>query len=120
MTSEVRIRPDLDKLGVEAAQAVAERIVMRLSEAKTFAIALAGGRTPIALYRCLATEHRDAIPWDRVRFYWSDERYVPPDDPASNYGIAMKELLGRVPVPVANVHPMPTREAGTGHGGYHL
>jgi 6-phosphogluconolactonase len=110
VTSEIRIYSDPETLGAAAARAVAERIVTRLSHAETFAIALAGGRTPINTYRYLATSHRDAIPWTRVHFYWSDERYVPPDDPANNYGVAMAELLGRVPVPAANVHPMSTQE----------
>jgi 6-phosphogluconolactonase len=109
LTVDIRILPDLDGLAVEGAQAIADRIVARVAETGSFAISLAGGRTPIALYRCLATRHRNAIPWKRVHFFWSDERYVPRDDPASNYRMAVTELLGRVPVPKENVHPMPTR-----------
>ncbi len=108
MTAEVRIRSDLDALSIEAARAIAERIVTRVSETGAFAVSLAGGRTPIALYAHLAARHRDAVPWERVHFFWSDERYVPPDDPASNYGLFRTEFLSRVPVPQANVHPMPT------------
>jgi 6-phosphogluconolactonase len=108
VSPEIRVHPDVDTLSIETARAVAERIVARVSETGRFAISLAGGRTPVALYRCLATRHRAEIPWERVHVFWSDERYVPPDDPASNYRVAQEELLRHVPVPVANVHPMPT------------
>jgi 6-phosphogluconolactonase len=108
MTVEIRIRSGLDALSIEAARAIADRIVARVSRTGAFAVSLAGGRTPIALYAHLAAQHRDVIPWERVHFFWSDERYVPPDDPASNYRLFRTELLSRVPVPQANVHPMPT------------
>ena len=37
-------------------------------------VALAGGKTPLDLYRILSKEK---LLWDRLRFYLSDERYVP-------------------------------------------
>jgi 6-phosphogluconolactonase len=43
-----------------------------------------------------------------VHIFWRDERYVPPDDPQSNYRMAKETLLDHVPCPTGNVHPMPT------------
>ena len=40
--------------------------------------------------------------------FFGDERYVPPDDPDSNYRMAKDTLLDHVPCPAANIHPMPT------------
>src|SRR5947209_15559365 len=72
-----------------------------------FHVALSGGNTPREMYRCLAgPEYRGQVDWPRVHFFWSDERAVPPDDPQSNYGLARRELLLRVPIPPANVHRM--------------
>ncbi|MBV9757050.1 MAG: 6-phosphogluconolactonase, partial [Alphaproteobacteria bacterium] len=48
------------------------------------------------------------IPWRRVHLFWGDERFVPHDDPKSNYGMARDLLIAKVPLPDANVHPMPT------------
>jgi 6-phosphogluconolactonase len=76
--------------------------------APAFSLALAGGTTPRALYRLLAAGHRDQIAWDQVHVFWSDERYVPADDPRSNYQMARGVWLDRVPIPAQNVHPMPT------------
>jgi 6-phosphogluconolactonase len=74
--------------------AVAARGVCRL--------VLAGGRTPAAVYRVLAT-HAD-VPWEKVHVYIGDERCVPPTHADSNYRMIDETLLAAVPLPVANVH----------------
>ncbi len=61
-----------------------------LSKEKVCHIALAGGKTPIELYRELS---RERLPWDRLRFYLSDERYVDINSDLSNYK-ALRESLG--------------------------
>ncbi|MCL6480968.1 MAG: 6-phosphogluconolactonase [Firmicutes bacterium] len=72
-----------------------------------FCVALAGGSTPRPLYRLLAASPlRERIPWSRVHLFWGDERAVPPEDPASNYGTAYRELLAHVPLPAGHVHRM--------------
>jgi 6-phosphogluconolactonase len=74
-----------------------------------FAICLSGGSTPRRLYQLLAeSPYRDALPWDRIHWFWGDERFVPWDDPDSNYGMVHAALLGRAPVPPANIHGIPT------------
>lgn len=95
----------------DVARAVAARVAAVLSVAvsarRRATVALAGGRTPEALYRLLAhTPHRERIPWERVEFFWGDERCVPPDHPDSNYGMVREALLAHVPIPDANVHRM--------------
>ena len=72
-------------------------------------IALSGGSTPKPLYERLAEEpSRSKMPWDRVHWLLGDERFVPPSDPASNYGMARAAFLDHVPVPPENVHPVET------------
>ncbi len=72
-----------------------------------FTVALAGGSTPKHLYSLLATpEFQEQIPWPRVRFFWGDERCVPPDHPESNYRMVHESLLSKVPIPVENVYRM--------------
>jgi 6-phosphogluconolactonase len=103
----VIVYPDDDSL----AGAAADRIVALASEfiprRGVFSVALAGGGTPLPLYRRLASEAcRDAIAWSAVQFFWGDERAVPPADPRSNFGTALREMTGRLPVPPANLHRM--------------
>lgn len=44
------------------------------------------------------------IDWSGLQFFWSDERHVPPEHPDSNFGMAMRTLLGRVPVDGSQIH----------------
>ena len=91
--------------------AAAEEVVRTANEAVVergrFTIALAGGSTPRSLYTLLATGARSSLPWDRMFFFWGDERHVPPTDPESNYRMAEETLLSKVPVGSANVFRIP-------------
>src|SRR5262249_2539250 len=71
-----------------------------------FTVALSGGSTPKNLYALLADDSalRATIPWDKVHFFWGDERHVPPDHPDSNYRMAHEALLSKVPALPANVY----------------
>ena len=74
-----------------------------------FAICLSGGSTPRRLYQLLAeSPSRDRLPWERIHWFWGDERFVPWDDPDSNYRMAHTALLAGPPVPPANIHGIPT------------
>jgi 6-phosphogluconolactonase len=78
-------------------------------EGARFSVCLSGGSTPKRLYELLATSpRRDAFPWQRTHWFWGDERFVPPDDTSSNYRMVREAMLDRVPVPAANIHPIPT------------
>jgi 6-phosphogluconolactonase len=108
MRPDVRICADGDRLGRNVARAIVERLNAPLATADRRSLCLAGGQTPRILYRVLATEYRDTIPWPRLHLFWGDERYVPPDDANSNYRLVRESLLDHVPIPKENVHPMPT------------
>jgi 6-phosphogluconolactonase len=74
-----------------------------------FALGLSGGGTPRTLYELLATPpYRDALPFERIHWFWGDERFVPPSDPRSNFRMVWEALLSHVPVPPENIHPIPT------------
>ena len=103
------------ELARAAAQMFAEESAKNIREKGSFAVALAGGSTPKALYELLATEYRDALEWEEVHAFFGDERTVPPDHEDSNYRMAYEVLLSRVPV--GSVHRMcgelDPREAAT-------
>jgi 6-phosphogluconolactonase len=84
-----------------------------------FNVALSGGSTPRDLFRLLATpEFRAQVDWPRVHLFWGDERAVPPDSPESNYGMARRELLVRVPIPQGNVHRMEADDTSIGRAAH--
>jgi 6-phosphogluconolactonase len=80
-----------------------------------FCVALSGGKTPALFFRVMATkEFRTQVDWAKVHLFWGDERPVPPESAESNYGLARRELLIRVPIPPANVHRMEAEKANVG------
>ncbi len=106
-SAEVRVLPDLATLSAEAAGEVTRAAGEAVAARGAFAIALAGGSTPSALYALLADPSREAfrrMPWSRTHVFFGDERHVPPDHPDSNYRMAHEALLSKVPVPPGQVH----------------
>jgi 6-phosphogluconolactonase len=99
-------------------EALARRVadwLLELATAKAgvFAVALSGGSTPRRLYEHLAGPvYREVFPWSRTHWFWGDERFVPHDDPESNYRMALEALLSRAPIPAINIHPIPTEGIG--------
>jgi 6-phosphogluconolactonase len=92
-----------------SARAAANWFVQQLQNSEgVFRIALSGGSTPKTFYRLLAgPDYREWIGWNRLQIFWGDERFVPHDHPDSNYRMAQETLLSRVPIPSANIHPVP-------------
>lgn len=78
--------------------ALAERSLVRQG---AFRVALAGGSTPKGLYARLAEA---PFPWERIDWFWGDERRVPPDHPDSNYGMAWETLLSKVAADPERIH----------------
>jgi len=108
MTSNLHIFPSAETLSRAAAEAFAQLANKAIAENGRFAVALAGGNTPRAIYQLLATDYREQIDWPRVHFFWGDERYVPINDPDSNYRMVREALFDHVPILAENVHRMPT------------
>ena len=108
MTSpEIKVVPDLKSLIEEAADRIASAARSAIADHDSFSIALSGGSTPEPVYRRLTEEpYLSAIDWAKVRIYFGDERCVPPDSDQSNYHMARKALLDRVPIPASNVFRM--------------
>lgn len=75
-----------------------------MSEVETISLALSGGSTPGPVFERLALEPE--LPWSRTRIFFSDERAVQPDDPASNFRLATDTLLSRIPIGSDQVHRM--------------
>lgn len=69
-------------------------------------IALSGGSTPQLMFEVMVKEYSTAIPWNKLHFFWVDERCVLQSDKESNYGNAYRILFSNVSIPVENLHPI--------------
>jgi 6-phosphogluconolactonase len=108
VTPDLRVCADLADLSRRAGDAAVCTINDAVRRSGRCSMALSGGSAPRTLYRLLASQFRDQIPWAHLHVFWGDERYVRSEDPRSNYRMAKEMLLDHVPCPPANVHPMPT------------
>src|SRR5262249_57188555 len=99
---------DVYPTDADAFDAAAALVAERLSTGRT--IALSGGRGGRGVMVALAA--RDDVSWDRVEWFWGDERCVPADDPRSNVRLARDSLFATRPVPAERLHAPPV-ELGT-------
>jgi 6-phosphogluconolactonase len=98
---EIRILKNSQELFEAAAAEFAAQATDAVRARGRFTVALSGGSTPKSLYALLAT--KPSIPWDKICFFWGDERHVPPDHPDSNYRMANEALLSKVPLRPENI-----------------
>ena len=66
-------------------------------------VALSGGSTPKVIFDYIAQELGEDILWDNIKFYWGDERCVPPIDAESNYKMTVDHLLSKIDMPEENI-----------------
>jgi 6-phosphogluconolactonase len=113
MKLDTRILPDIDALSRAALEELLSDLKNAIKQRGRGAIALSGGHTPEKMYSLWAAteKYRSETDWNRVHLFWGDERYVPQDDPLSNYRMTRLSLLEHVPIPAANVHAVPTNLA---------
>jgi 6-phosphogluconolactonase len=99
---KIKVFPSDDALITSSAQLILEIMRDRLKSSDTFTIALSGGKTPRAVFAALAAS---GFPdWQRVHFFWGDERTVPPSHADSNYRMAYDALLQHIDVPDQHIH----------------
>jgi 6-phosphogluconolactonase len=97
----------------EVLTALAAHIVEIANEAITargkFSISLSGGSSPKKLYELLASPaFKDQVQWEKVYFFFGDERNVPHTSSESNYLMAQKALFDPLEIDRLNVFPVDT------------
>jgi 6-phosphogluconolactonase len=105
---DVRVFSDPPALFRAAADEFEREAIAAVNSHGRFTVALSGGSTPKALYNLLATKSR--LPWNKIYFFFGDERHVPPDDPESNYRMVREALFSTVPIPLENVFRIPAED----------
>jgi 6-phosphogluconolactonase len=129
---EIVVVADDDIAAGEAASRIAQTLVDGVACRGRVDWVTTGGSALVARYRRMAEPPLvDAIPWDSVHVWWTDDRYVPRDHPLSNvkpFDDVLLVIADReegtstdtnpgVPLRVENIHPFRTGEAiGRGAG----
>ena len=105
---QILVKANLEELSIAAADLFVDIARRAIDERGRFSVALSGGTTPASLYKLLASEsYRGSVDWERVFFFFGDERNVPRTDPESNYRMVKETLFSGIPVVADHVRPWP-------------
>jgi 6-phosphogluconolactonase len=104
MDYTVNYKVDVSKSNEELSDKFAQLIIAGLEQKEEyFTIALSGGSTPKTVFNHLANLYSSKIDWSRIKFFWGDERCVPPTHPDSNYKMVKENLLDKISIPPENI-----------------
>jgi 6-phosphogluconolactonase len=103
----ITIWKNSEQLSEAAAHLFMDQCLQAIAVKGYFAVALSGGNTPRTLYKLLASSpFSQNIPWKKVFFFWSDERFVPATHKDSNFGMVKQILFDHIHVPAKNIFPI--------------
>ncbi|MDA3893231.1 MAG: 6-phosphogluconolactonase [Salinivirgaceae bacterium] len=90
----------------ETAKALAEDLYQLISKTDKdkITIAISGGSTPFVMFDIWAKRYSQKIDWNKLHFFWVDERCVDPLDDESNYKNTKQVLFDKVNIPGENIH----------------
>lgn len=94
----------------------ARRLVATIAEwqkdpERVVQLCLTGGRVAQQLYEGFGARMEGSeIDPGRLELWWTDERFVPTDDPARHAGPTLAQLAGRFALDPARTHPMPAAD----------
>lgn len=79
-----------------------------IGEQGRFNVVLSGGSTPRRLYEMLSSDYKEAIKWEKVFFFFGDERNVPAEDKDNNGRMARESLFDPLHIARQNIFYIPT------------
>lgn len=105
----LHIYKDANEVSHQLAEWITSLIESTLKQQDGFTWVLTGGNSPKQLYQLLATSpYRERIQWEKLHFFWGDERAVPFEDSRNNARMTFEALLNKVPVKQEQIHIMQT------------
>lgn len=106
---EIKNFKNVEQLNIFAAKKFVEIAKDSIEKRGRFTVALSGGSTPKKLYAILTEKpFRSQIEWQKIHFFFGDERFVPKDSDESNYRMTNEALFSRVEIPAENIHEFQT------------
>lgn len=96
----------------DLAQAISHDFLQRVTKVldlrEACRVVLPGGNTPKIFFDTLVSDFSQKIPWTRLQFFFSDERYAPINNVENNYHMVNEHLFSRVPIPRENIFRIST------------
>lgn len=110
---KIQIVDSPEQLAPRMAEVMAEQIRGFVARQGRCLVALSGGTEPWVAFRELA---KLPVPWESVHILQVDERAAPAGHAERNWTHIEENLLARVPIPRAQLHPMPVEDDPLEHG----
>jgi 6-phosphogluconolactonase len=94
-----------DELASRATGAWLDEIAFANRSGKLYSVALSGGRITQKFFADIVEQNAARkISFDKVHFFWADERCVPPTDPDSNFKMAQELLFAPLKIAENQIH----------------
>jgi 6-phosphogluconolactonase len=100
VNSKIIISADVEELASRFARILKDDVN---NSANFFNLVLSGGSTPKAVFDFIAENYKSKIDWNKIRFFWGDERCVPPNNKESNYLMTYEHLFSKLEIPEKNI-----------------
>jgi 6-phosphogluconolactonase len=97
-----------DEVLASMAEYFAQVAKKAIEDKDRFSVALSGGSSPKKLHELLVSKYHDKIEWEKVYFFFGDERDVPLTDSQSNYLMAKQTLFDPLGIDPSHVFPVQT------------
>ncbi|MBE7178673.1 MAG: 6-phosphogluconolactonase, partial [Mucilaginibacter polytrichastri] len=106
---DIHISDTPDQVISDLAEFIVTDIKKVLQNQPRYAFSLSGGSSPKKLYELLSADYQDLEIWDKVDFFFGDERNVPDDSPDSNFLMAKETLFEPLQIYPTRVFAVNTR-----------
>jgi 6-phosphogluconolactonase len=108
--TNINVADNYEDLCEKVTQQILDLSNKKIALQDRFSIVLSGGSTPKGIYQCMVSpSFKNNFQWEKMHFFWGDERCVPPEDQRSNYRMVSESLLTKVGIPHRNIHPVQTK-----------
>lgn len=99
---EIIVLPTIEKLANFVTTLLAEKTA-KIKDGEFISVVLSGGSTPKKIFEYISSHDKKLVVWNKIRFFWGDERCVPPEDNESNYKMARLSLFEGLNIPEENI-----------------
>jgi 6-phosphogluconolactonase len=100
VSSNIIVSKNIEELSGCFAQILIEGVSLKNG---SFSLALSGGNTPKLIFKYLSENFVSSIEWSKIKFFWGDERCVPPTNDESNYKSTKENLFDQLQTDQKNI-----------------
>ncbi|KAK6120533.1 hypothetical protein DH2020_045728 [Rehmannia glutinosa] len=103
-----------EDVAVALAKYTADLSEKYINEKGSFSVVLSGGTLIDTLRKLVESPYKQSVDWSKWLIFWVDERVVPLDHEDSNYLLASRGFLSKVPIPPSNVYAINDKKSPEG------